>query len=189
MNLRLNTPPSFHNPKSVLVIALPAVQPVVTPPLRPADPNEVTCLIKPSVVLPIEGAPLVFSTDFAHDLVLHLNTPPGAPSEPDIPLAPDAYYGGLVLQKDQQHHIPMHEATPLQTPGSAQPNPFADPRLAPHPAAPPPKPQPKPALLTGVILGRWGFDSFTGPTVQLQQLSRHRLDHRPVRGYGQRAHL
>jgi hypothetical protein len=170
MNLRLNTPPSFHNPKSVLVIALPAVQSVVTPPLRPADPNEVTCLIKPSVVLPIEGAPLVFSTDFAHDLVLHLNTPPGAPSEPDIPLTPDAYHGGLVLQKDQQHHIPLHEATPLQAAGSGQPNPFADPKLAPHPAAPPPKPQPKPALLTGVILGRWGFDTFTGPTVQLQQL-------------------
>jgi hypothetical protein len=170
MNLRLNTPPSFHNPKSVLVIALPAVQSVVTPPLRPADPNEVTCLIKPSVVLPIEGAPLVFSTDFAHDLVLHLNTPPGAPSEPDIPLTADAYHGGLVLQKDQQHHIPLHEATPLQAAGSGQPNPFADPKLAPHPTAPPPKPQPKPALLTGVILGRWGFDSFTGPTVQLQQL-------------------
>ena len=172
MNLRLNTPPSFHNPKSVLVIALPAVQPVVTPPLRPTDPNEVTCLIKPSVVLPIEGAPLVFSTDFAHDLVLHLNTPPGAPSEPDIPLAPDAYYGGLVLQKDQQHHIPLHDATPLQAAAAAraEPNPFADPKLAPHPAAPPLKPQPKPVLLTGVILGRWGFDNFIGPTVQLQQL-------------------
>ncbi len=172
MNLRLNTPPSFHNPKSVLVIALPAVQAVVTPPLRPTDPNEVTCLIKPSVVLPIEGAPLVFSTDFAHDLVLHLNTPPGAPSEPDIPLTPDAYYGGLVLQKDQQHHIPLHESTPLQAAAAAhtQANPFANPSPAAHPTAPPPKPQPRPALLSGVILGRWGFDSFTGPAVQLQQL-------------------
>jgi hypothetical protein len=166
MNLRLNTPPSFHNPKSVLVIALPAVQPAVTPPLRPADPEEVTCLIKPSVVLPIEGAPLVFSTDFAHDMVLHLNTPPGAPSEPDIPLTPDAYYGGLVLQKNQQHHIPLHDSTPLQAASNA----FANSSLAPHPTEPPPKPQPKPAMLTGVILGRWGFDSFTGPTVLLQQL-------------------
>ena len=173
MNLRLNTPPSFHNPKSVLVIALPAVQPAVTPPLRPADPNEITCLIKPTVVLPIEGAPLVFSEDFAHNLVLHLNTPPGAPSEPDIPLTPDAYYGGLVLQKDQQHHIPLHDPTPLLPASSAphtEPNPFANPSLAPHPSAPSPKPQPKPVLLSGVILGRWGFDSFTGPTVQLQQL-------------------
>lgn len=168
MNLRLNTPPSFHNPKSVLVIALPAVQPAVTPPLRPADANEVTCLLKPTVVLPIEGAPLVFSTDFAHGLVLHLNTPPGAPAEPDIPLTPDPYYGGLVLQKGQQHHIPLHDALPLS--GPTQPNPFANPSLAPHASAPPPKPQPKPVLLTGVITGRWGFDAFTGPTVQLQQL-------------------
>ena len=172
MNLRLNTPPSFHNPKSVLVIALPAVQAAITPPLRPADPNEVTCLIKPTVVLPIDGAPLVFSADFAHDLVLHLDTPPGAPAEPDIKLTPDAYYGGLVLQKDQQHHIPLHDPTPLLPASSAHAelNPFANPSVAPQPSAPSPKPQPKPVLLTGVILGRWGFDSFTGPTVKLQQL-------------------
>jgi hypothetical protein len=162
MNLRLNTPPSFHNPKSVLVIALPAVQAATTPPLRPADPNEVTCLIKPSVVLPIEGAPLVFSTDFAQNLVLHLDTPPGAPAEPDIPLTPDAYYGGLVLQKNPPHHIPLHDATPLQ------PNPFASPTSATTQA--PPAPQPMPVMLTGVIKGRWGFDDFTGPTVKLQQL-------------------
>ena len=37
LNLRLNTPPSFQNPKSVLVIGLPAVQKAVAPPLRPAD--------------------------------------------------------------------------------------------------------------------------------------------------------
>jgi hypothetical protein len=198
MNLRLNTPPSFHNPKSVLVIALPAVQAAVTPPLRPADTNEVTCLIKPSVVLPIEGAPLVFSTDFAHDLVLHLNIPPGAPPEPDIPLQPDAYFGGLILQKDQQHHIPLRDPILLQTASAdtVEPTPFADPRLAPKTPAHPAKPQHEPGvpgqlagrggepgvpgqlaggggepvLLTGVIKGRWGFDAFTGPTVKLQQL-------------------
>ncbi|MBW4038508.1 MAG: hypothetical protein HIU91_06450, partial [Acidobacteria bacterium] len=163
LNLRLNTPPSFHNPKSVLVIALPAVQPAVAPPLRPADPNEVTCLIKPSVVLPIDGAPLVFSTDFAHDLVLHLNIPPGAPSEHDIPLAPDAYYGGLVLQKAVTHHIPLLSAaldasTPSTTPATPGKKPA-------HP-----KPEPEPVQITGVISGRWGFDAFTGPTVKLQQL-------------------
>jgi hypothetical protein len=174
MNLRLNAPPSFHNPKSVLVIALPSVQPAITPPLRPADENEVTCLIKPSVVLPIEGAPLVFSTDFAHDLVLHLNTPPGAPAEPDIPLTPDAYFGGLVLQKDPQHHIPLNDPTLLSSASAApmEPNPFADPSLAAHKAsaALPAKPQPEPVLLTGVIKGLWGFDAFTGPTLKLQQL-------------------
>jgi hypothetical protein len=165
MNLRLNTPPSFHNPKSVLVIALPTVQPAVAPPLRPAEANEVTCLIKPSVVLPIEGAPLVFSTDFAHDLVLHLNTPPGAPTEADIPLSPDAYLGGLVLQKDSQHHVVLHDPALLTTAA----NPFA---TAPsHSAAKPaPKQEPEPILLTGTIQGRWGFDAYNGPTVHLQQL-------------------
>lgn len=161
MNLRLNTPPSFHNPKSVLVIALPSVQPTVAPPLRPAHDGEVTCLIKPSVVLPVDGAPLVFSTDFAHDLVLHLNTPPGAPAEPDIPLAPDAYYGGLVLQKSVNHRIPLVEAeeehTGDRTANSAMPRKTQ-------------KAQAEPVLITGVISGRWGFDAFTGPTVKLQQL-------------------
>ena len=94
LNLRLNTPPSFHNPKSVIVIGLPAIQNAVPPPLRAADPKHITCLLKPSVVLPVEGAPLVFSTGFAHDLVLHVN---GGDPRPDIPLTPDAFKGGLVL--------------------------------------------------------------------------------------------
>ena len=76
LNLRLNTAPSFHNPKSVIVIGLPAVQKSVLPPLRPADPNRVSCLLDPHMVLPIEGAPLAFSTGFAHDLMLHLDLPP-----------------------------------------------------------------------------------------------------------------
>jgi hypothetical protein len=168
MNLRLNTPPSFHNPKSVLVIALPAVQAAVPPPLRPAAANEVACLIKPSVVLPIEGAPLVFSTDFAHDLVLHLNTPPGAPAEPDIPILPDAYSGGLRLQKDQEQRTLLRDPEPLKA--AVAPNPFAHPDKTPTPAPPTVKPQPEPVLLTGTIQGRWGFDAYTGPTVQLQQL-------------------
>ena len=74
LNLRLNTPPSFHNPKSVIVIGLPSIQTSTAPPLRPSDPKFVTCLLKPNVVLPVEGAPLVFSTSFAHDLVLHLES-------------------------------------------------------------------------------------------------------------------
>jgi hypothetical protein len=167
MNLRLNTPPSFHNPKSVLVIALPAVQPSATPPLRPADPNHIACLIKPSVTLPVEGAPLVFSTDFAHDLVLHLNTPPGAPAEPDIPLSPDAYFGGLVLQQGPQHHVPLRDPEPLTA--ATKP---AEPNLgtAQSKTVAAVKPQPEPVMLTGTVHGRWGFDSFTGPTLPLQQL-------------------
>jgi hypothetical protein len=161
MNLHLNTPPSFHNPKSVLVIGLPAVQPSPSPPLRPADPNHVACLIQPSVTLPIEGAPLVFSTSLAHDLVLHLNTPSGAPREPDIPLIADAYQGGLVLQRNLEHHVPIHDVL-HDKPSSGKPSDAKD--------AKPTKPQPEPIRLTGTIQGLWGFDSFTGPTVPLQQL-------------------
>lgn len=181
LNLRLNTPPSFENPKSVIVIGLPAVQKAVPPPLRPADANQVTCLIQPSVALPIEGAPLVFSTSFAHDLVLHLNTPPGAPEEDDIPLVADAYQGGLVLQHGPQHHRPLREN--LEADLAADRKAHKPPKLgqdgappsagapAPDPAPKPPaKPQPEPVLLTGTVKGMWGFDSFTGPTVTLQQL-------------------
>jgi hypothetical protein len=187
MNLRLNTPPSFHNPKSVLVIALPSVQAATPPPLRPADPRHVACLLEPTVVLPIEGAPLVFSTDFAHDLVLHPNTPPGAPSEPDIPLIPDAYSGGLVLQQTPQHHIPLHDplVPPLTATNLGAPGPASGTRDSAEPRYPEASasglitsqnekaasvPRPEPVTLTGTIRGRWGFDSFTGPTLPLQQL-------------------
>jgi hypothetical protein len=165
LNLRLNTPPSFHNPKSVLVISLPSVQKATPPPLRSADATHVACLLQPSVVLPIEGAPLVFSTDFANDLVLHLNTPPGVPHERDIPLIADSFQGGLALQSGTEHHVPLHDSDK-----EAVPSALAHPDLAPRPAAPKPKPQPRPVLLTGTIEGRWGFDAFTGPTVPLQQL-------------------
>ena len=165
LNLRLNTPPSFHNPKSVLVIALPSVQAAVSPPLRTADVNHVACLLEPRVTLPVEGAPLVFSTDFAHDLVLHLNTPAGAPAEADIPLLPDAYFGGLVLQQSQQHHVPLRD--PLTPTVSSHP---AEPNLGTAAKPTQPAPQPMPVSLTGTVLGRWGFDAFTGPTLPLQQL-------------------
>ncbi len=164
LNLRLNTPPSFHNPKSVLVIGLPSIQPAKTPPLRPATANETVCLLKPQVVLPIEGAPLVFSTDFATHLVLHLNTPPGAPEEPDIPLVADAFEGGLVLQGDAEHRTPLRDSRTSLT-GAATTAPGAS-----SPSVPSGKPLPEPVTLTGTIQGRWGFDTFSGPTLNIQQL-------------------
>src|SRR5882757_4027362 len=112
LNLRLNTPPSFHDPKSVIVIGLPAIQAAVPPPLRAADPKFVTCLLKPAIVLPVEGAPLVFSTAFAHDLVLHLDN---AGKETEIPLIPDAFQGGLVLA-----HPPARKPLPLESLSSSE---------------------------------------------------------------------
>lgn len=91
--LKLNTPPSFHNPKSVLVIALPAVEGAQPPPLRPVDEGQVYCAQKATLALPVEGAPLVFSTGYARDLMLHLQAANG--KSVDLPLRPDALRGGL----------------------------------------------------------------------------------------------
>ena len=161
LNLRLNTPPSFHNPKSVLVIGLPAVQAATPPPLRSAEAAQVVCLLQPTVVLPIEGAPLVFSADFAHHLALHFHTPPGAPAQPDIPLIPDAFSGGLLLERTPPRRVELHDSKPL-TPTSAA-------TVAP-PAAPSKPAQPAPVQVSATIQGLWGFDAFSGPVVQLQQL-------------------
>lgn len=165
LKLRLNTPPSFHNPKSVIVIGLPAIQAAVPPPLRPSDEKSVVCLLKPSIVLPVEGAPLVFATGFAHDMVLHIQ---GTDPKTDLPLVADAYQGGLVIAKtpsrrvlpddpkapdhgkkseasaDRQKALPSNLPIPIATPGSVE--------------------------TTGTISGFWGFDAFTGPTLRLQRV-------------------
>jgi hypothetical protein len=72
MNLKLNNPPSFRKPMSVIVVGLPAVEAPQLPPLRTADAKQVYCLQKSPLVLPVEGAPLVYSADIAHDFVLHV---------------------------------------------------------------------------------------------------------------------
>jgi hypothetical protein len=95
LNLKLNNPPSFRNPKSVLVVGLPAVEAEQLPPLRPIDPNQVFCLQRAPLVLPVEGAPLVFSTDIAHDFALHLQTKSG--EEMALPAAADAASGGFLI--------------------------------------------------------------------------------------------
>ena len=94
LSLVLNTPPSFHNPMSVLVAALPAVEPPQAPPLRPVDATTVACAQKPGLVLPVDGAPLVFSTAYAHGLTLRLAGPKGPV---DLPVQADAEKGGLVV--------------------------------------------------------------------------------------------
>lgn len=95
LNLKLNNPPSFHNPKSVLVVALPAVEAAQLPPLRAVDPNEVYCLQKTPLVLPVEGAPLIFSTDLGHDIMLHVQNTSGLGI--DLPATADAAKGGFVI--------------------------------------------------------------------------------------------
>jgi len=68
--LTLNAAPSFHSPMSVLVIALPAVESAQLPPLHAVDPKEIFCVRRSTLVLPVDGAPLAFSTEYAHGLSL-----------------------------------------------------------------------------------------------------------------------
>ena len=157
LNLRLNTPPSFNNPKSVIVIGMPSIQAATLPPLRPAEPDHTSCLLDKSMVLPIEGAPLVFSTGFAHDLILHLNTPQPTGKPQNLALEADAFSGGLRLNPNAptRHELPSNEPAPQIAPKS---------KKAAVAAAQTSR------IITGTIRGFWGFDPFTGPTLPLQQL-------------------
>jgi hypothetical protein len=94
LNLRLNVPPSFRDPKSVVVVALPPVGPAKAPPLHPVNPAESFCAQKPGLALPAEGAPLVFASQLVHDLTLHIETRDG---QVDLPVQADAGQGGLVF--------------------------------------------------------------------------------------------
>jgi hypothetical protein len=96
LNLRLNVPPSFRDPKSVVVISLPPIGPAKLPPLHPVDLKDFYCAQKPDLVLPAEGAPLVLSTQLAHDLTLHIEAKNGAV---DLPVKADPGSGGLALYK------------------------------------------------------------------------------------------
>ena len=95
LRLKLNNPPSFHNPKSVIVIALPAVKKEEAPPLRPVDAHWAACIEKHPLVLSADGAPLVFSTELAHDLQRHIETKSG--KAVDLPVKADAARGGFVV--------------------------------------------------------------------------------------------
>ena len=138
LNLRLNVPPSFRDPKSVIVIALP---PVLTPDqiaahlpqLRPINPAQSQCALAPDLVLQVQGAPLVFASSMASALTLHIQPTGGdqshSPAAFDIPLHRNITQGGFVLQKP----IPLLDA-----------------------------PQ-----VTAQIRGLWGYDAWQGPSFNL----------------------
>jgi hypothetical protein len=130
LNLKLNNPPSFHKPMSVLVIGLPAIEAAQLPPLRAVEPKQVFCLQRSGLVLPADGAPLVFSTDYAHGIVLHLQTKAGLTI--DLPVTADAARGGFVVDA---HSVRGNDLD---------------------------------SGFTGTLHGYWGFQSFEGPTFQLQ---------------------
>jgi len=145
LSLKLNAPPSFHKPMSVIVIGLPAIQKAKLPPLKPHDPNQVACLLNPKMTVQVDGAPLVFATNFAHDMVLHLNRTGAAT---DLPLKADAFEGGLMVAKDEKRE-PLKDA---KAAADVKAGSTTD------------------LTVTGVIRGYWGFDTFDGPTVTVQQV-------------------
>ena len=99
LNLRLNMPPSFRNPKSVVVVALPPLGQAKPQPLHPVNSADSFCAQKPGLVLPAEGAPLVFATQMAHHLSLHIEGPLGVKGTAvDLPVTADPSKGGLVLE-------------------------------------------------------------------------------------------
>jgi hypothetical protein len=152
INLRLNAPPSFINPKTVIVVGLPAIQKATLPPLKPHNPDQVACLLQPKMPLLLEGAPLVFSTSFAHDMILHLNRT-GAVT--DVPLTPDAFEGGLVVTKEEPHRS-------LAIADAEQRNDAAKSNVKLGSSTD--------LTITGTVRGYWGFDPFEGPTLTLQQV-------------------
>ncbi len=95
VNLRLNAPPSFHNPKSVLVVGLPPVDAAHPPQMHAVNPKEVYCLDRGPLVLPVAGAPLAFATNLGHDFFLHIKDKTG--KDLKLPATPDAERGGFVV--------------------------------------------------------------------------------------------
>jgi hypothetical protein len=99
--LTLNAAPSFHSPQSVLVVALPAVETPQLPPLHAVNPKEIYCAGRTALVLPVDGAPLVFSTGYAHDVTLSLIGKDGTSIE--LPANADAAQGGYLVDTSALH--------------------------------------------------------------------------------------
>jgi hypothetical protein len=131
LKLSLNSPPSFQNPRSVLVVGLPSVKGIPAQELHPLDAKRVYCMQNSSVVLPVEGAPLVFSTSIAHDFAIRVQNKSGNSIE--LPALADAGRGGFTID--------LHSLQP----GTLDPE------------------------STGTLHGRWGFDSYQGPSFQFRQ--------------------
>ncbi|WP_404480368.1 hypothetical protein [Novosphingobium sp. BL-52-GroH] len=94
MSLLLNAAPSFQKPKSVMVVALPAIEADIPPQLRSTAKGPI-CAAQAGAVLPVEGAPLVFSTQLAHAMKARLTSASGQILEVDA--TPRADKGGYLL--------------------------------------------------------------------------------------------
>ncbi len=95
LNLKLNNPPSFQDPKSVIVIGLPPIEKLQPPPLRAVEPKQIFCAQKPDLVLPADGAPLIFGTELGHDFTVRVSDSAG--KKVTLTAEPNAAVGGFVV--------------------------------------------------------------------------------------------
>nr|WP_240334257.1 hypothetical protein [Sphingobium estronivorans] len=96
-SLLLNKAPSFRKPKSVLVVGMPSIEADSPPRLRSAA-NGPICAARPGVVLPVEGAPLIYSTAYARDMMVKLTA--GTGETIDLPVEARADRGGYVVKSN-----------------------------------------------------------------------------------------
>ena len=94
VSLLLNSAPSFRKPKSVLIAAMPAIEKNVPPPLRKGS-DAAICATRPGALFSVEGAPLIYATDYAHHMALRLTDRNGHMI--DVPVVARADKGGYVL--------------------------------------------------------------------------------------------
>lgn len=113
--LTLNTAPSFQPPHSVLVAALPAVEKPQLPPLHAVAPEEIYCASKSDLVLPVQGAPLVFATDFAHDVTLAVTGSDGKTLQ--LPARPDGIEGGYIVDTRPLQGVTLGETVRAELQG------------------------------------------------------------------------
>jgi hypothetical protein len=176
LNLRLNVPPSFRDPKSVIVVALPPIGPAIFPQMHPADlaqnPTQNYCAPKPGLALSAEGAPLVFATALAHDLTLHVETKATAAATPE-----HAQLTGSVLAKPSSPPPANQAATTAATPAAQKPSPSGPPgmdiAIRPEPSQggfvlEKPLPNLPEDEVVGEIRGQWGFSAWEGPKFHLR---------------------
>ncbi|WP_343527173.1 hypothetical protein [Sphingomonas sp.] len=94
LSLLLNAAPSFAKPKSVLVAAMPAID-AGTPPRLRVTGDQPLCGARPGLALPVEGAPLIYSTAFARNMAVALTLANG--KRFDLAVRARADRGGYVF--------------------------------------------------------------------------------------------
>ncbi|WP_033923448.1 hypothetical protein [Sphingomonas sp. 37zxx] len=91
IQLKLNAPPSFQNPRSVLLAPLPPIG-VATPPVWQSGSRSPICLARADAAIPLDDASLLFATGYARDLTLSVVSQGKASS---IPVVADLAAGGI----------------------------------------------------------------------------------------------